>query len=99
VDAVGVALVTVLVGLVVAWILALVDAVRRPEWQWHTARRSKPGWVLGVTLVGWVAGVVYLVSVRPQLARAGRAARTAPSPAQAKVPRRKKDWGDPWKDE
>lgn len=58
-------------------LIALVDVLRRPAWQWHYARRNKPLWA-GLLVVGIVFGafgglavaVVYYFFVQPALKRA-----------------------------
>lgn len=59
-----------LVGLVV-WVWALVDALGRPDPQWEAAGHSKMVWIVLLVFLGFLAGVIYLLSARPQLERAG----------------------------
>lgn len=97
----SVAMLLVLLGLFLIWVIALVDAIRQPEWRWEATRRSKVGWVIGVSLFGWIAGLVYFFSVREDLVRATPKAGAPPPQSKQprpKVPLRKKDWGDPWQD-
>jgi hypothetical protein len=58
-------------------IWAIVDAARRPKWQYQATGQSKVLWIVlpavGLFLCGpvsVVAAIVYFASVRPKLARA-----------------------------
>ena len=58
----------VLAGLVVPFIWALIDAIRRPESQYPNGR-GKTAWILGLVLgwtvaLGWLVGIIYLINVR-----------------------------------
>lgn len=59
-----------LVALVVPWVIALVDALRRPEGQWSRAHQSKPLWVLLIVLTGIIGALLYAVIARPALNQA-----------------------------
>jgi hypothetical protein len=54
---------------------ALLDMARRPSWVWALAGRSQPLWMTGIlfgTMIlvgGLLVSVLYLVAVRPELAR------------------------------
>lgn len=58
-------------------IIALIDVIRRPAWQWQQAGRSRPMWV-GLLLVGVLFGafgglflaIVYYFFTQPALKRA-----------------------------
>ena len=58
-------------------VIALVDVLRRPAWQWNQAGKNKPLWV-GLLLVGILFGafgglalaVVYYFFTQPALKRA-----------------------------
>ena len=71
----GVALMVVALGLVSLPIAAIVDAARRPALQWTRVGLSRRTWiivmalgtVLGLGVVGVVAALEYLTSVRPKL--------------------------------
>lgn len=59
----------VLLGfLILVWVATLLDAVRHPRASWEALRRSKVDWVVRLGVFGWVAGLVYLVAVRGELA-------------------------------
>ena len=72
---VGLVLVAVALALVALPIAAIVDAVRRPSIQWTRVGLNRATWVLlmsvgtilGVGVLGVVAAVEYLISVRPKL--------------------------------
>ncbi len=48
---------------------ALVDSIVRPEWAYQRAGSSKVQWILLNVFVGFIAGIIYLVSIRPKLRR------------------------------
>lgn len=64
-------LVVVVVGLVgtVLWVLALVDLLRRPSWQWGAAGQNQVVWALVVVLGHLVGALVYWLVARPALRR------------------------------
>jgi len=90
------------IGLLVLWLVlvavritALLDAVKRPAAAFAAVGRRKGSWALRLCFFGWIAGIVYLLSVRPQLQEAER--RGLPSaPEKERAPLKKKDWGDPF---
>jgi hypothetical protein len=71
----GFALVALGLALVSLPIAAIVDAVRRPGIQWTRVGLNRATWVvlmsagtiLGVGVLGVVAAIEYLISVRPKL--------------------------------
>lgn len=72
---VGLVLIAVALALVSLPIAAIVDAVRRPNIQWTRVGLNRATWVLlmsvgtvlGVGVLGVVAAIEYLISVRPKL--------------------------------
>ena len=74
-DPVAIVLIAVALGLVSLPIAAIIDAVRRPVIQWTRVGLNRATWVLlmglgtvlGVGIVGVVAAIEYLISVRPKL--------------------------------
>ena len=66
----------VIVGSLVMLIVALVDIVRRPEWQWKLAGQEKVLWLLLVILVNLFAvpSLIYWFRIRPKLIAVERAA-------------------------
>lgn len=72
---VGLVLIAVALALVALPIAAIVDAVRRPNIQWTRVGLNRATWVLlmsvgtvlGVGVLGVVAAIEYLISVRPKL--------------------------------
>jgi Protein of unknown function (DUF2516) len=69
-------LLIVLIGLVplALSIWGIVDAASRPEWAWQRAGQSKVLWivlqVVGIFVcLGWILSIVYLASIRPQVAQ------------------------------
>lgn len=71
----GFVFVAVALALVSLPIAAIVDAVRRPVIQWTRVGLNRATWVLlmsvgtilGVGVLGVVAAIEYLISVRPKL--------------------------------
>ena len=55
----------VITGMWVVFIWALVDAIRRPESQYPNGR-GKTAWIIGLVLLGWLIGIVYLIIVRKE---------------------------------
>ncbi len=74
-EPVGIVLVAVALGLVSLPIAAIIDALRRPLIQWTRVGLNRATWVLlmslgtvlGVGVLGVVAAIEYLISVRPKL--------------------------------
>jgi hypothetical protein len=90
-----VAFVVVWLMLFATWIFCLVDVARQPPGIFEAIGRSKVGWILRLVLFGWIAALVYLVSVRGKLTKVVHAGVTPAAPRE-RVPLRKKDWGDPF---
>jgi|GEM_PF-2929859 len=71
----GVALIAVGLGLVSLPVASIIDAARRPALQWTRVGLNRRTWilvlavgtVLGLGVVGVVAALEYLTSVRPKL--------------------------------
>ena len=61
--------VVVIIGSLVMLIVALVDIVRRPEWQWKLAGQEKVLWLLLVILVNFLAipSLIYWFNIRKKL--------------------------------
>ena len=59
----------VILGSLAFMIVALVDIVRRPDWQWKLAHQEKMLWLLLVILVNFLAipSLIYWFSVRKKL--------------------------------
>lgn len=51
----------------VLWVLALVDLLRRPAWQWAAAGQNQVVWVLVVLLGHVIGAIVYWLAARPAL--------------------------------
>jgi hypothetical protein len=72
---IGLALIAVALGLVSLPIAGIIDAVRRPVIQWTRVGLNRATWVLlmglgtvlGLGVLGVVASIEYLISVRPKL--------------------------------
>ncbi len=58
-----------IIGSIVMLIVALVDIVRRPDWQWKLARQEKVLWILLVILVNFLAipSLIYWFVIRKKL--------------------------------
>ena len=71
----GLALIALALGLVSLPIAGIIDAVRRPVIQWTRVGLNRATWVLlmglgtvlGLGVLGVVASIEYLISVRPKL--------------------------------
>ncbi len=71
----GIALLVIGLGLLSLPIAAIIDAARRPAVQWTRVGLSRRTWILvmvvgtilGIGIVGVVAALEYLTSVRPKL--------------------------------
>ncbi len=61
--------VVVVIGSLVMLIVALVDIVKRPEWQWKLAGQEKILWLLLVILVNFLAipSLIYWFNIRKKL--------------------------------
>jgi hypothetical protein len=57
------------IGSLVMMIVALVDIVRRPDWQWRMAGQEKVLWILLVILVNFLAipSLIYWFNIRKKL--------------------------------
>ncbi len=66
----------VLIGSLVMFVVALVDIIRRPEWQWKLAGQEKVLWILLVILVNFLAipALIYWFNIRKKLMAVDRAA-------------------------
>lgn len=56
------------------WIVAVIDAVKRPEAEWAAAQQDRTLWLLGLILGGFIvspliATVLYWLIPRPKLDR------------------------------
>ena len=56
------------VGSVALWVWGLVDAASRPEWVFQRGGSNKVMWIVLIAVLGAIAAIVYLLSVRPRLA-------------------------------
>jgi hypothetical protein len=54
-------------ALVVLWAVSLLSALLHSREVWAASGRSRTGWVVGMALFGWAAGIAYLLLVRPAL--------------------------------
>lgn len=59
-----------------SWILALVDAIRRPAAQWRWTGRPKAVWVVLLAVFGGPASIAYWVWAFPSLRNVERRAVT-----------------------
>jgi hypothetical protein len=66
----------VLIGLatLAVSIWGIVDAASRPDWAWQRSGQNKVLWVVlqvvGIFVcLGWILSIVYLASIRPQVAQ------------------------------
>lgn len=59
----------IIIGSLVMMIVALVDIVRRPDWQWKMAGQEKVLWLLLVILVNFLAipSLIYWFNIRKKL--------------------------------
>jgi hypothetical protein len=59
----------IVIGSLVMMIVALVDIVKRPEWQWKLSRQEKVLWLLLVILVNFLAipSLIYWFNIRKKL--------------------------------
>jgi hypothetical protein len=66
----------VAIGSLVFFIVALVDIIRRPDWQWKLAGQEKIVWLLLVILVNFLAipALIYWFSIRKKLMAVEQAA-------------------------
>jgi hypothetical protein len=66
----------VIVGSLTMLVVALVDIVRRPDWQWKLAGQEKVLWILLVVLVNFLAvpSLIYWFNIRKKLIAVERAA-------------------------
>jgi Protein of unknown function (DUF2510) len=63
------------IGSIVLFVVALVDMVRRPEWQWKVAGQEKVLWIVLVCVVNFlgIVALIYWFNIRPQLVAVERA--------------------------
>ena len=61
--------VAVVLGSIALFVIALVDIVRRPDWQWKIAHQEKTLWLLLVILVNFlgIPALIYWFNIRPKL--------------------------------
>src|SRR3984957_2619036 len=66
----------VVIGSLVMLIVALVDIIRRPDWQWKLAGQEKVLWILLVILVNFLAipALIYWFNIRKKLIAVEKAA-------------------------
>lgn len=59
----------VIIGSLVMMVVALVDIVKRPEWQWRLAGQEKVLWILLVILINFFAipSLIYWFNIRKKL--------------------------------
>jgi hypothetical protein len=59
----------VVIGLLVFFIIAVVDMVKRPDWQWKIAGQEKVLWLLLVILLNFLAipALIYWFNIRKKL--------------------------------
>ena len=69
------------IGSLVFLILALVDIVKRPDWQWKLAGQEKILWLLLVILINFLAipSLIYWFNIRKKLQAVEEAAARASS--------------------
>ena len=69
-----------IVGSLVMMVVALVDIVRRPEWQWKLAGQEKVLWLLLVILLNVLAipALIYWFNIRKRLTAVERSANGRP---------------------
>lgn len=49
------------------WIVALVDALKRPVSEWEMANQSQIVWIVVILFANLIGALVYWVVARPQL--------------------------------
>lgn len=66
----------VVIGSLVLFIVALVDIIKRPDWQWKLAGQEKVLWILLVILLNFLAipSLIYWFNIRKKLMAVERAA-------------------------
>jgi hypothetical protein len=66
----------IVLGSLVMFIVALVDIIKRPDWQWKLAGQEKDLWILLVILVNFLAipALIYWFNIRRKLIVVERAA-------------------------
>ena len=60
-------LIVIGVGSMALWVWGIIDAATRPDWVFERARSNKVLWIVLMAVVGAIAAVIYLLSVRPRL--------------------------------
>jgi hypothetical protein len=61
------------VAVLVGWILAIVEVVQIPDWQFRAAGSEKTVWILIVVLLGIIGALVWFLAKRSEVrAAAGR---------------------------
>jgi hypothetical protein len=68
--------VIVIVGSITMLVVALVDIVKRPDWQWKLAGQEKVLWILLIVLVNFLAipSLIYWFNIRKKLIAVEQAA-------------------------
>jgi len=66
----------VILGSLAMFVVALVDIIKRPDWQWKLAGQEKVLWILLVLLVNFLAipSLIYWFNIRKKLIAVERAA-------------------------
>lgn len=65
--------ISVWIGIVVLWIMAIVDIAKRPEWQFKLAGQEKLLWLL-LTIFVSVVAIIYWFAIRSKLIAVEQAA-------------------------
>ncbi len=63
---VGLAVIIGLIGLGL-WVMALVDALKRPATEWETAGQNQIVWVAVILFASFLGALIYWLVARPQL--------------------------------
>ncbi len=68
-SSIGVGFILIVLGLLgtLAWLIALIDALRRPTGAWESAGQNQLVWVLVIVLANFIGAVLYWIIARPQL--------------------------------
>ncbi len=62
------------IGGLVFTIFAIVDAARRPDWQFKLGGHDKVLWIILCIVLGWITSLIYWFAIRPSLVAVERAA-------------------------
>lgn len=71
-------IVVFLVGTVI-YLWGLVDSIVRPGWAYKAAGSNKALWVVLILVIGFIPAAIYLLTVRPRVARAQQSGWQPPS--------------------